>query len=362
MILDAAARHAGRERRRHLVAAERRLQVRRPDHHAPRAGESKNVPSVRLLRAISVPYAHEFLGKFGFDLAAIRSQPDTMALGTGAVTPLQMAGAYAVFANGGYQVQPYLIAKIEDADGKVIAEAKPPARQEAQRVLDARNAFITDSMLRDVTRYGTGAAATKRAGPHRHRRQDRHHQRRRRRLVRRLRRQRGGGGLDGLRRSASLGGREFGATLALPIWIDYMQVALAKRRRKSVPQPEGVVRENDDWVYAEFAENRCTDGHEPGRVQLDRHQLGRHEWRLVPGRDLVRLGRRQLQRQQRDRHLGLGHHGHVGQWRVRYVQLGHQRQYRHLGPRRLGHFRHRLLGHHQQFRYLGHRHPLKSAS
>jgi len=222
--------------------------------------ESKNVVSVRLLRAISVPYAHEFIGKFGFDVAR---QPAnyTMALGTGAVTPLQMAGAYAVFANGGYQVQPYLIAKIVDADGKVIQEARPPAaHQEEQRVLDARNAFITDSMLRDVTRYGTGAAATKALG-----RTD---------IA----------GKTGTTSDAvdgwfsgyggkvvavawmgyddpkSLGGREFGATLALPIWIDYMKVALAKRPQEERPQPEGLVRENDDWVYAEFAESPTFGG------------------------------------------------------------------------------------------------------
>jgi penicillin-binding protein 1A len=222
--------------------------------------ESKNVPSVRLLRAISVPYAHQFIGKFGFDVAR---QPAnyTMALGTGAVTPLQMAGAYAVFANGGYQVQPYLIAKIEDADGKIIAQTKPPAaHQEEQRVLDARNAFITDTMLRDVTRYGTGAAATKELG-----RTD-------------IAGKTGttsdamdgwfsgyGGNVVavawmGYDDPKSLGGREFGATLALPIWIDYMRVALAKRPPEERVQPEGIVRENDDWVYAEFAESPTVAG------------------------------------------------------------------------------------------------------
>ncbi|MGJ7916609.1 penicillin-binding protein 1A [Massilia sp. LXY-6] len=222
--------------------------------------ESKNVVSVRLLRAITVPYAHEFLGKFGFDVAR---QPAnyTMALGTGAVTPLQMAAAYGVFANGGYQVQPYLIAKVEDADGKVLAEARPPAaRQEDRRVLDARNAFITDTMLRDVTRYGTGAAATKALG-----RTD-------------IAGKTGttsdavdgwfsgyGGSVVavawmGYDDPKSLGGREFGSTLALPIWIDYMRVALAKRPQEERAQPEGIVRENDDWVYAEFAETPTFSG------------------------------------------------------------------------------------------------------
>jgi penicillin-binding protein 1A len=216
--------------------------------------ESKNVASVRLLRAITVPYAHEFLGHFGFDLSR---QPKnyTLALGTGAVTPLQMAGAYAVFANGGYQVQPYLVAKIEDGDGKVLQQAKPSAEfTEEQRVLDGRNAFIMDSMLRDVTRYGTGAAATKA-------------------LERSDIAGKTGTTSDamdgwfngygsnvvavawmGYDEPKSLGGKEFGATLALPIWIDYMKVALAKHPEVERAQPDGVVQENGDWILSEYAE------------------------------------------------------------------------------------------------------------
>jgi penicillin-binding protein 1A len=230
--------------------------------------QSKNVASVRLLRAISVPFAHEYLGRFGFDLGR---QPKnfTLALGTGQVTALQMADAYAVFANGGYHVEPYLISKIEDADGKVIRQATvPTGHTEEQRVLDARNVFVTDSMLRDVTRYGTGAAATKALG-----RND-------------IAGKTGttsdamdgwfsgyGGNVVavawmGYDDPRSLGGKEFGATLALPIWIDYMKVALAKRPVGEEPaQPEGVVRENDDWVYAEFAESPAFSG-----IDLDQQQ------------------------------------------------------------------------------------------
>ena len=214
---------------------------------------SKNVASVRLLRAVTVPYVHNYLGKFGFDPAR-HPKNLTMALGTGAVTPLQMAGAYSVFANGGFQVQPYLISKIEDARGVVISETrKPDVRQEANRVLDERNAFVTDSMLRDVTRYGTGADATKK-------------------LDRRDIAGKTGTTSDamdgwfagyaanvvgvawmGYDEPKSLGGREFGATLAMPIWIDYMRVALAKRPEEERKVPEGVVRQDDDWLYAEYA-------------------------------------------------------------------------------------------------------------
>ncbi|UUZ49107.1 hypothetical protein LP420_01100 [Massilia sp. B-10] len=123
---------------------------------------SKNVPSVRLLRAVGVAYAHPFLSRFGF---TPERQPKnlTLALGTGAVTPLQMAGAYAVFANGGYQVRPYLIAAIRDAGGAVLWTSRPVSTPpEDTRVIDARNAFMVDSMLRDVTRFGTGAASSQR--------------------------------------------------------------------------------------------------------------------------------------------------------------------------------------------------------
>jgi penicillin-binding protein 1A len=255
--------------------------------------ESKNVVSVRLLRAISVPYAHDYLGKFGFD-AARQPANYTLALGTGAVTPLQMAGAYAVFANGGYRVQPYLIARVEDADGKVIAEAKPPAAlQEEQRVLDARNAYITDTMLRDVTRYGTGAAATKELG-----RSD-------------IAGKTGttsdavdgwfsgyGGNVVavawmGYDDPKSLGGREFGATLALPIWIDYMRVALAKRPQDERAQPEGIVRENDDWVYAEFAESPTFGG-----IDLDQQPAAAPDAPLDPNAPPPQAAQQQAAQQQ----------------------------------------------------------------
>ncbi len=216
---------------------------------------SKNVASVRLLRAVTVPYAHDYLGKFGFDLAR-HPKNLTMALGTGAVTPLQMAGAYAVFANGGFRVLPFLISRIEDARGVPLEAAKAPAPSlEENRVLDARNAFVTDSMLRDVTRYGTGAAATQKLGRHD------------------IAGKTGttsdamdgwfagyGSGVVavawmGYDEPKSLGGREFGATLAMPIWIDYMKVALARRPELERAAPEGVMRQDDDWIYAEYADS-----------------------------------------------------------------------------------------------------------
>jgi penicillin-binding protein 1A len=168
-----------------------------------------------------------------------------------------MVGAYAIFANGGYKVQPYLISKIQDGDGKVIAETKTPeVRVEDNRVLDPRNVFVMDTMLHDVAKYGTGAEATRRLG-----RND-------------IAGKTGttsdamdgwfsgyGGGVVavawmGYDEPRSLGGKEFGATVALPLWIDYMHVALAKRPEEERAVPDGVVRENDDWVYTEFAESQ----------------------------------------------------------------------------------------------------------
>jgi penicillin-binding protein 1A len=213
---------------------------------------SKNVIAVRLLQAISPEYARDYLQRFGFD-AAKHPANLTMTLGSGSVTPLQMAGAYAVFANGGFRVTPHLIQKITDARGNVLWEAPPPpTRQGAQRAIDARNAFIIDSMLRQVVRSGTGALATQRLG-----RND---------LA----------GKTGTTNDAvdgwfagysgtvvavswmghdqpkSLGSREFGATLALPIWVDYMRQALAGKPRSEREPPPGVSFVDDDWLYDEF--------------------------------------------------------------------------------------------------------------
>jgi penicillin-binding protein 1A len=213
---------------------------------------SKNVVAVRLLRAITPQYARDYMQRFGFDPA---KQPNnlTMVLGSGSVTPLQMAGAYAVFANGGYKVTPWLIAKITDAQGNVLMETpRPPDRQDELRVIDERNAFIMDSMLREVVRSGTGAQAQ--------------------RLGRNDLAGKTGTTSDaqdgwfagyagdvvavawmGFDKPKSLGAREFGATLALPIWIDYMREALAGKPLHDRKPPPGVSFVNGDWLYDEFS-------------------------------------------------------------------------------------------------------------
>ena len=123
--------------------------------------KSKNMVSIRILEAIGPKYAQEYITRFGFDP---EKHPPylTMALGAGSVTAWQMARAYAVFANGGYLLQPYFIHKIVDDRGNPLALAKPKrAGDESLRVIDPRNAFIMDHMMQDVTRVGTAARAAR---------------------------------------------------------------------------------------------------------------------------------------------------------------------------------------------------------
>ena len=121
--------------------------------------KSKNMVSIRLLQAIGPGYAQDYLQKFGFD-PKLHPAYLTMALGAGSATPLQMAGAYATFANGGYRVKPWFVAKIVDNRGELLYEAKPEvAGGDAERVLDPRNAFIMTSMMKDVVRAGTATRA-----------------------------------------------------------------------------------------------------------------------------------------------------------------------------------------------------------
>ncbi|WP_414694212.1 penicillin-binding protein 1A [Oxalicibacterium sp.] len=216
--------------------------------------KSKNMIAVRVLRKITPPFAKEHLTRFGFDPAR---QPEnlTLTLGTGSVTPMQMAGAYAVFANGGFKLSPYLIQKVVDARGKMLLEANhPQAGDETARTLSPRNAFIMDSMLRDVVRSGTGYLAGQRLG-----RSD-------------LAGKTGttndsmdgwfaGYGRNivavawmGYDKPRTLGSREFGSTLALPIWTDYMRVALKGKEPFAPVVPPGVTQADGDWMYNEYVD------------------------------------------------------------------------------------------------------------
>jgi len=123
--------------------------------------KSKNLVSVRIVQAISPQYAQDYITRFGFD-PKLHPPYLTMALGAGNVTPLQMVAAYSIFANGGHRIAPYFIERVVDARDNVLLEAKPVAAGAgAERVIDARNAFIMSSFMRDVVRMGTGARAMK---------------------------------------------------------------------------------------------------------------------------------------------------------------------------------------------------------
>ena len=212
---------------------------------------SKNMVSIRVLQQIGPPYAQQYLGRFGFDPERHPAYL-TMALGAGSVTPWQELGAYAVFANGGFEVSPYLITRVADAGGKVMMEASPKvAGDSALRVVDASTAFIMDSMLRDVARYGTGARASSLG------RSD-------------VAGKTGttndshdawfsgyGGGIVavawiGFDQPRNLGERETGGGLALPIWLDYMASALKGLPLIDREPPPGVVTIDGEYYLEQF--------------------------------------------------------------------------------------------------------------
>jgi penicillin-binding protein 1A len=215
---------------------------------------SKNLVSIRLVQLLGPQAAREWTGRFGFD---VNRQPDnlTLALGSGATTPLQLASAYAVIANGGLKVEPLLIQRITNGADEVVFEAPAPVVNEAQRTLPARNAFLTATLLNGVTRSGTAARAQA--------------QLRRSDLYGKT------GTTDnvvdawfagfqpdlvavvwlGYDTPRSLGSHASGASLALPAWIQFMATALRGKPEKALLAPEGVVQvEDGGWRYTEWAD------------------------------------------------------------------------------------------------------------
>jgi len=226
--------------------------------------KSKNLVTVRVLQAIGPQYAQDYIAKFGFD-PKLHPAYLTMGLGAGAATPVQMGGAYSVFANGGYRVSPYLIAKITDARGNVLSQAEAPkAGETAERAIDPRNAFVMTTLLRDVVNYGTATRALS--------------------LGRKDLAGKTGttnenvdawfcgynSGIVGIAwigfdQPRTLGTNETGAVAALPIWIAFMQRALKGVPEKPIDKPDGVVQvrineatglrddasATSDWFYAE---------------------------------------------------------------------------------------------------------------
>ena len=216
--------------------------------------KSRNLVSIRLLQNIGVPYAIEYLQRFGFDPANM-PKGLSLALGTPEISPLQLASGYAVFANGGYQITPYVISSVKDVSGKEIYRADPKtACQEcvtqqlqdyvtetanhAPRTISSSVAYLMTLALRGVIQTGTGRQA---------------------RVINRhdLAGKTGttNNQIDawfsgftpsivttvwvGFDQPQSL--HEYGAQAALPIWIDFMRVVLKDMPEKSLPQPADIV-------------------------------------------------------------------------------------------------------------------------
>ena len=213
---------------------------------------SKNLVTIRLVKMLGPDAAREWVGRFGFDPSL---QPDnlTLALGSGQTSPLQLASAYSVLANGGYRVAPQLIQRITDAKGNVLYEAPASELDEAARVITPRNAFVTNSLLNEVTRTGTAAKAQA--------------------LLKRpdLYGKTGttNDAVDawfagfqpnlvavvwmGYDTPRSLGARESGGGLSLPVWIDFMGQALRGIPVASPAAPDDVLKVGGDWVYVDWA-------------------------------------------------------------------------------------------------------------
>ncbi len=214
--------------------------------------KSKNMVSIRILQSVGTSYAQEWLGRFGFE-AEKHPAYLTMALGAGSVTPMQMATAYSVFANGGYRISPYLITKITDQKGKVLVDTKPPALNESMRGIDARNAFIMSSLLQEVARSGTAAKA----------------QATLKRVDLYGKTGTTNDSIDtwfvgyqptitaavwmGYDTPRKLGDKETGGGLSLPVWIDFMGHALRGVPVTEMSAPSGVVNIGGEWYYEEYA-------------------------------------------------------------------------------------------------------------
>lgn len=214
--------------------------------------KSKNMVAIRVLQAITPLYAQQWITRFGFD-AQRNPAYLSLALGSGAVTPLQMVGGYAILANGGHRVAPYLVKKVIDSKGRLLAIAKPKVvGVDAEPVIEPRNAWLMTSLLRDVVRMGTATRAMS--------------------LGRADLAGKTGTTNDnvdawfagytpglvavswiGFDQPKSLGSKETGGAAALPIWIDYMKTALQGVPEQFMPEPEGIAQAIIDPASGRFA-------------------------------------------------------------------------------------------------------------
>lgn len=213
---------------------------------------SRNLVTIRLLRAVGIPYATAYAKRFGFADTAL-PQGLSLALGSGVLTPLELARGLSVFANGGFLIKPYLIQKVSSEDGKVLfqaapvqaclacektADTEPSSENLAPRIITEQNAYLINSAMKSVITRGTGRGA---------RVLNRHD------LA-------GKTGTTNDQNDAWFSGfntkvltvawlgfdqprstYEYGAQAALPIWLTYMRTALKGVPESNLPQPEGIV-------------------------------------------------------------------------------------------------------------------------
>jgi len=207
--------------------------------------KSQNMVSIRLIKHINPSFAQSYIRRFGFEPARNPAY-FTLALGAGAVTPLQLAVGYSIIANGGFYVKPYFIDRIVDSAGRLVRKYEPlKTGDEKLRVIDARHAFIINNILSEVIRTGTGKKARSLGRPD---------------IA----------GKTGTTNDAfdawfagyqpslaaitwfgfdspkSLGKNQTGSAAALPIWIDFMKQALKNVPVSFPSEPRGIVRINDD--------------------------------------------------------------------------------------------------------------------
>ena len=227
---------------------------------------SRNLVSIRLLRATGIGPAMRHIAAFGFGPEALPANL-TLALGTGQVTPLDMARGFAAFANGGFLVTPYLVERVSDGAGAEVFAAAPavacadcPGQTPAPQAISPANAFVMTDVMTDVIQRGTAQAA-KSLG--------------RRDLA-------GKTGTTSDRRDAwfvgfnadvaaaawvgfdqerSLGDNEEGGRTALPMWVGFMEEALRDRPEHRLPEPPGVVR-----MWVDRSTGRATSAGAGGAV------------------------------------------------------------------------------------------------
>lgn len=212
---------------------------------------SRNLVTIRVLMAAGLDYTHQYVQRFGFDG---KNQPKSlsMALGSGAVTPLEIAGGYAVFANGGYKVAPYLIDEIYNDNGDLLAKTEPVAAgKNARLVIDPRNAYIMYDILQDVTRSGTAARASALKRSDIAGKTGTTNEQKDAWFV----------GFNpqtvtavyiGYDRPRSMGRAGYGGRIALPVWMDYMAYALKGKPAAKMPAPKGMVSRDGEYYYAEW--------------------------------------------------------------------------------------------------------------